>query len=82
MKGDNDGPATTPDGYTVDENGNYILTDYEENIEKYKTSNNLALLDVIQGLRWIKQNAAAFGGDVDNITIAGESAGRAAYPTC
>ena len=58
-----------------DENGNYILSDYEENIDKYKTSNNLGLLDVIQGLRWIKQNAAAFGGDVDNITISGESAG-------
>ena len=58
-----------------DENGNYLLSDYEENIEKYKTSNNLALLDVIQGLRWIRQNAAAFGGDVNNITISGESAG-------
>ncbi len=58
-----------------DENGNYILNDYEENIDKYKTSNNLQILDVIQSLRWIKENAAAFGGDVSNITIAGESAG-------
>ena len=58
-----------------DENGNYLLKDYEENIEKYKSSNNTALLDVIQGLRWIKKNAAAFGGDINNITISGESAG-------
>lgn len=58
-----------------DETGNYMLSDYEENIEKYKTSNSLALLDVIQGLRWIKENVAAFGGDAGNITISGESAG-------
>lgn len=25
MKGDNDGPATTPDGYTVDENGAWTV---------------------------------------------------------
>ncbi len=58
-----------------DDNGNYLLTDYEENEDKYNTSNNLAILDVIQALHWVKDNIAAFGGDINNITIGGESAG-------
>ena len=58
-----------------DENGNYLLTDYAENEDIYNTANNLAILDVIQSLRWVRENIAAFGGDPDNVTIGGESAG-------
>lgn len=38
-------------------------------------SGNFALLDNMAALRWLRTNVAAFGGDADNITVSGESAG-------
>ena len=49
--------------------------DLSEMGEAYKNSGNLGMADLVESLRWVKRNIAAFGGDPDNVTIYGQSGG-------
>ena len=76
------------DGSSLARNGDIIVVTFNYRLgplgfldlavldnDSMKFDVNLGLRDQVAALKWIRENISAFGGDTDNITIAGESAG-------
>ncbi len=49
--------------------------------ERYARSGNAGMLDLVVALEWVRDHAAAFGGDPGNVTIFGQSGGGAKVST-
>ena len=47
------------------------------NDPRFADAGNAGVLDMVAALRWVRDNAAAFGGDPGNVTIFGQSGGAA-----
>lgn len=47
----------------------------------FAASGNVGQLDLVQALQWVREHAAEFGGDADNITVFGQSGGGAKIAT-
>lgn len=53
----------------------FVDLSYLKGGEAFEDAPNLGIYDQIEALRWINKNGKAFGGDTNNVTIFGESAG-------
>lgn len=43
--------------------------------DQHGSTGNYGFMDILKALQWVRENIAAFGGDPENVTIAGQSSG-------
>ena len=75
-----DGSALAANGDVVVVTVNHRLNvlgylDLHGSDERFADAGNAGLLDLVAALRWVRDNAQAFGGDPNNVTIFGQSGG-------
>lgn len=58
-----------------------LLTEESMKEKSIPTSGNYGIMDQIAALKWVRNNIEAFGGDPNNITILGQSAGAMSVQT-
>ncbi len=71
------GATSWYDGSNLVKKGNVVVVsiNYRLGPFGFMGENNLGILDQISALRWVQRNIKSFGGDPENVTIFGESAG-------
>ncbi|NCZ88191.1 MAG: carboxylesterase/lipase family protein [Actinobacteria bacterium] len=68
--------ASWYDGSNLAARGCVVVTiNYRLGAFGFTGADDVGLLDQLAALQWVRDNAARFGGDPDNVTIFGESAG-------
>ncbi len=61
--------------------GAFGFLDLGEQSERFGALPNVAILDHLAALEWVQRNIERFGGDPDNVTVFGESAGASSAAT-
>jgi para-nitrobenzyl esterase len=61
-------------GYRLGALGFFGLKELAERNEHGSTG-DYGMMDIFKALQWVRENIAAFGGDPENVTIAGQSSG-------
>jgi len=85
--GFNTGNGRIYDGTSLVKRGNVVVVTINYRLNSLGFSfipgitSNVGMLDQITALKWVRDNIENFGGDADNITIFGESAGGMAVST-
>lgn len=79
------GSSELYDGTSFAENGDVVVVTINYRLgvmgflhvenEAYADAGNAGILDQIQALKWVKENISSFGGDPEQVTVFGESAG-------
>ncbi|MCD0479972.1 carboxylesterase family protein [Chryseobacterium sp. LC2016-29] len=73
-------PTADPTNWVKEQNVIVVTVSYRLGIFGFlggneKKTANLGLFDLIEALKWIKNNITSFGGDSENITLFGQSSG-------